>query len=385
MTNEEFMKQVKSFEKKLEKNTFIKSNSVEMVTLDSPQMNFALGGGVVLGHVHNLRGPESAGKTSVATYICGQLQKKVPLMSLNGEEPNPDKNKVLYLDFERTFRHDHAADLGMLVDPEHLIHVRPSNMEEGFMLAEEFIKSDLLCAVVFDSDAMAPTRTQAVDEYGKADFGAGAKSMTAGLKKLCVHLDRYLTPMFIISQERANMNPMGHLPGDTACHMTKFASSTRGRITCLEKIGTEGIILRYRNMKNKDGIPWRDAVMKLYFDGGFRTDEEYVDFLVSLEIVKSGGAWITVPAEIAKDGVEFKLNGKKKLEEYCRQPENREWYEKMQDRVNRLLKGETILDANNTELKDEDDGLTDDQVALKIAAEKAMTGEDLASQALGEE
>ena len=48
------------------------------ILLDSPQLNWALGGSLVIGRIYNFFGPFSGGKSSIAFYIASQLQKKMP-------------------------------------------------------------------------------------------------------------------------------------------------------------------------------------------------------------------------------------------------------------------------------------------------------------------
>jgi len=132
------------------------SGIIHRFFLDSPQLNFLFGGGFPEGRVIQLHGPESSGKSTLATYIGGQIQKRA------------EKNVVIYVDFERSFEKDYAANLGLDLDPEKLIFLRPENGEEGFTVVEELIRSDEIGLVIWDSDTTTPTRSQLGDEYGKA-------------------------------------------------------------------------------------------------------------------------------------------------------------------------------------------------------------------------
>ena len=66
--------------------------AVKKLQLDSPSLNFIFGGGFPLGRICMLHGPESGGKSTLATYIAAQIQQKYE-----------GHNTVLYLDFENTF------------------------------------------------------------------------------------------------------------------------------------------------------------------------------------------------------------------------------------------------------------------------------------------
>lgn len=167
-----------------------------------------------------------------------------------------------------------------------------------------------------------------------------------------------------------------HLPSVTGGYAIKFSATTRNRVTKLENItiGGEivGIKMRVRNYKNKAGIPYRDAEMNLYFDGGFKSDDEYVDFIIRFEIFKQGGAWFTCE----RWGEPIKLNGKAKVLEWLKS--NPEKYEELKQEVtNRLLGFSKELDSNNI-----DPVTTEDGKMQEDSDEEKSYVESLASQAL---
>lgn len=193
----EFNKTMAALTKKFGEKTVIanvaEANLTKSVLFDGPLLNYVLGGKFVTGRIMQLFGPESSGKSTISTYIGGQLQKKCP-----------DQPFVVYLDYERTFDPAFAQRLGLNIDENHFKLFQPDVMEDGFEIAEELIKTGLVNLVIFDSEAAAPTRKQADSEYGQADFGIAALQMTKGLKKLNIQLAKYNTSMIIISQERDN-------------------------------------------------------------------------------------------------------------------------------------------------------------------------------------
>jgi RecA/RadA recombinase len=176
-------------------------------------------------------------------------------------------------------------------------------------------------------------------------FGGSARAMSEGLRKLNIILSNYDTSLLVISQERASMSAMAHLPSTTGGFALPFYSSFRARVTKIDTIknkdDTIGQKIRVRNYKSKIGVPFRDAQMNLYFQGGFNPEEEYVGFLIDLGIVQASGAWINAP----EYGIH--VNGRAKLQEWLN--EHPEEYEKLKQRVNDALKGETVLDTNNVD------------------------------------
>lgn len=134
------------------------SGIIERFFLESPQLNFLFGGGYPIGRITQLHGPESGGKSTLATYIGGEVQRK----------RKDEHNVVVYVDFERTFETTFAQKLGLQTDPDHLIFLRPENGEEAFEITQELVRTNNIGLVIWDSDTTTPSAAQINDEYGKA-------------------------------------------------------------------------------------------------------------------------------------------------------------------------------------------------------------------------
>jgi recombination protein RecA len=261
------------------------SGIVKRIVLDSPSLNYSFGGGFPLGRIINFFGPESGGKSTLATIIGSEIQRAIW-----------DQQIVLYVDFERTFEIGFAQKLGLDISPEKFIFVRPDDGEEGFEIVESLVRTKKIGLVIWDSIPTTPTRAAMTDDYGKATFGGIARLLSSGLCKLNPILSKNDTSAIFIDQVRANMH-VGPGPDEKATggYAIKFYSSLRYRIskidTILKSNETVGLNIRAANKKNKVGYPFRDAEMKLYFDRGLDTDFEYSDFLVKLGIVEKSGGW----------------------------------------------------------------------------------------------
>jgi recombination protein RecA len=306
---------------------------IKRIFLSSPQLNFLFGGGWARGRIFQLHGPESSGKSTLSTYIAGEIQKQA------------EHKVVIYVDFERTFDVNFARRLGLKSDPDHFIFLRPENGEEGFTMLEELIRSNEIGLIIWDSDATTPSRSQMADEYGKASFGGSAKVFSDGLRKFNPLLDKFGASMIIISQERASMSSYGADFKPTGGYAIKFYATNRSRVTRIDTIkekGVEvGINIKVKNGKNKAGVPFREAFLTLMFDTGFDVDKEYIDFLVSLGIVEQAGAWFNN----AEYGIHLK--GREALQEWL--TSHPKEYTEIKLKVNEALTGATVLDANNTE------------------------------------
>jgi recombination protein RecA len=281
----------------------------QKILFDSPRLTY-LFSGFTLGRITQTYGPSSAGKSTLVTYMAGQLQKKVP-------ELHPGKQIVLYIDFERTFDPNFATRLGLLVDDEYFKLLHSNSAEEAFIIVEDLIKTEAVCAVILDSDAAMPTKAMTENSPGTANFGGGARFFSEELRRLNVLLSNYHCSFFNISQERANMAYGAKLPSVTGGNAIQYFSTVRNRVTRLEtltKLGEPaGIKIRVRNYKNKNPgcTPWRDAEMDLYFDGGFDSTSEYVDLIKEFNLVTVGGG-----GNFSSDEFNFKCRGFETFKEY---------------------------------------------------------------------
>ncbi len=298
---------------------------INKISFDSPQLTY-LFNGFSYDRVHQLQGPESSGKSSIATYIAGQLQKKLPLI-------HKGKQIVIYIDFERTFDPEFAQNLGLNLDEDYFMILRPDDMESSFEMVDDLIRTEAVACIIFDSDASAPTKSQNESEYGKASFGRRAAVLSDSLARLNILASNYKTAWIHISQERASMNSYGADFSATGGYAIKFFASTRNRITKSETLledGKEvGIKIRVRNYKNKAGQPWKDAELNLYFNGGFNSELEYVDFLKEFNLITVAGSFFS------SEEFGFKVHGKAKLIEWLK--ENPETYEILKKRVDDIL------------------------------------------------
>lgn len=315
------------------------SGVISRYFLDSPQLNFLFGGGFPEGRIIQFHGPESSGKSTLATYIGGQVQKR------------EEKNVVVYVDFERTFEKEYARNLGLDLDPAKFIFLRPENGEEAFQIVEDLIRTNEVGLVIWDSDTTTATRSQIGDEYGKANFGGVAKLLSEALRKFNPILEKFKTSFIMISQERDNI---GALYGPdykvTGGRAIKFYASNRSRITRIGYVKEKGVVtgieMRVKNGKNKAGIPYRQAELTLMFDGGFDTEKEYMDFIVLLGIVEQKGAYFR------SSKYDFNLQGRAKLQEWL--DSHPKEYEEIKKQINQLLCGETVLDEDNEEPVEDD-------------------------------
>lgn len=337
---------------------------VPRIKLSSPRLNYLYGGGLAVGRIHRLIGPESGGKSTVATLMGVDVQHQ------------KDHNVVVYLDFERSFDPEHAKDLGLDVtdaatDPNgKFIWLKPDNIEDSAAALEELLKTNMIGLVIFDSEAQAAPRGVIEGEFNKADFGSQAKA----LKNFCVRftplLDNYGAAMIVISQERANMQMMSHAITFTGGYALKYAASTLFRVRRVEyltdaKGNSVGIHMFVKNMKNKTGVPNRECDLDLYFDGGLDSTGEYIDFVKDLAgesaaldelMIYSGGYYKSKKWNLS-------LHGKNAFVDWTKDPANAEKFNEIKTAIDNLLAGTLSTDDTTNKSEAEiDEALADEQL-----------------------
>ena len=111
---------------------------LDSISTGSIGLDIALGiGGVPKGRVVEIYGPESSGKTTLATHIIAEAQKKGGIAAI--------------IDAEHAFDKYYAQKLG--VDVENLLISQPDNGEQALEIADNLIRSGAIDEIVIDSVA----------------------------------------------------------------------------------------------------------------------------------------------------------------------------------------------------------------------------------------
>ena len=175
------------------------AGAIDWLTLDSPDLNYVFGGGYPKGRIVTLQGPESGGKTALANYIGGQIQK---------QKDSP--NVVAFVDMEHTFLEKYANVVGLDTSPDKFIFIRPKHGEEGFEIIRDLVETGEIGMFIWDSVASTPSAKALGKEVGSATFGGTAAVMAEGLKVVNPLLSRYGVSTIFVNQVRAKI---GGMPG----------------------------------------------------------------------------------------------------------------------------------------------------------------------------
>ena len=252
-----------------------------VISTGSIGLDVALGiGGLPRGRVVEIYGPESSGKTTIATHVIAEAQKKGGMCA--------------FIDAEHAFDSSYAKKLG--VDVDNLLISQPDYGEQALEIADRLILSGALDVVVIDSVAALVPKSELEGEMGDSKMGLHARLMSQALRKLTATISKTNTICIFINQMREKIGVMfGNPETTTGGNALKFYASIRMDIRQRDKIMRDGNIIGHTRVvkvvKNKLAPPFKEASFDMIYPFGIDKESSILDAAIQQGIVEKSGAW----------------------------------------------------------------------------------------------
>ncbi|MDP2634027.1 MULTISPECIES: recombinase RecA [unclassified Pseudoalteromonas] len=258
-----------------------KALDIEAVSTGSLGIDIALGiGGLPMGRIVEVYGPESSGKTTLTLQVIAQAQK--------------EGKTCAFVDAEHALDPVYAQKLGVNIDD--LLVSQPDTGEQALEICDMLVRSSAVDVVIVDSVAALTPKAEIEGDMGDSHMGLQARLMSQALRKLTGNIKRSNTLCIFINQIRMKIGVMfGNPETTTGGNALKFYASVRLDIRRIgsvkegdEVVGNE---TRVKVVKNKVAPPFKQAEFIIMYGEGISKHGELIDLGVKHKIVEKAGAW----------------------------------------------------------------------------------------------
>ncbi|MCZ4339742.1 recombinase RecA [Shewanella colwelliana] len=299
---------------------------IETISTGSLGLDAALGaGGLPLGRIVEIYGPESSGKTTLTLEVIAAAQRQGKVCA--------------FIDAEHALDPIYARNLG--VDIDNLLCSQPDTGEQALEICDSLTRSGAVDVIIVDSVAALTPKAEIEGEIGDSHMGLAARMMSQAMRKLAGNLKHSNTLLIFINQIRVKIGVMfGNPETTTGGNALKFYASVRldirrtGAIKVKEEVvGNE---TRVKVVKNKIAAPFKQAEFQIMYGQGINRTGELIELAVINQIIEKAGAWYSYQGE--KIG-----QGKSNVQQYL--SEHPEINQRITDQVLALIKPQKGQDA----------------------------------------
>lgn len=256
----------------------------DVISTGSLALDDALGiGGLPLGRIAEIYGPESSGKTTLALHLIAAAQQRGLTCA--------------FIDAEHALDIEYASNLGVQVDD--LLVSQPSYGEQALRVCDTLVNSGSVQVIVVDSVAALTPKAELEGEIGDSHVGLQPRMMSQALRMLkgAVNLNHVL--LVFINQVRMKIGVMFGSPETTpGGRALRFYASIRLDVRRIGS-GKQGDVAvsnktRVKVGKNKCAPPFRVAEFEIEFGKGIALAGEVLDRAVETGAVVKAGSWFSL-------------------------------------------------------------------------------------------
>lgn len=334
---------------------------IESISTGSLGLDLALGiGGLPMGRIVEIYGPESSGKTTLTLSTIAQAQKA--------------GKTCAFIDAEHALDPIYARKLG--VNTDELLISQPDNGEQALEICDALVRSGAVDVIIVDSVAALTPKAEIEGDMGDSHMGLQARLMSQALRKLTANIKNTNCLVVFINQIRMKIGVMfGNPETTTGGNALKFYSSVRLDIrrAGVVKNGDEiiGNQTKVKVVKNKVAPPFREVQFDIMYGEGISRMSELLILAEAHGFIKKSGAWFSFDGEKIGQG---KNNAIKWLSD------NSEITVKLEQDIRELLANnpekalilETSKKSKNKKDKDDEIEFDDNDVENDVFSEEEL-------------
>jgi recombination protein RecA len=236
-------------------------------------------GGMPKGRIIDVYGAPSSGKSTLAMFLAGNVQR-------NG-------GKTAWLDAEFCFASNYATKVG--INTKDLLLFQPESAEQAIDITLKLVESGEVSLIVIDSTAALVPETELEGEIRDSQVALQARILSKGLRMITGIASKSKTTIIFISQVRDKIGYfVGPTTDSTGGKALKFYSSVRLKVDKVKshkdsKDVVVGNRLKIEASKNKVGLPFRSCEIDLYFEKGIDVVGDIFDVAVANGIISKEG------------------------------------------------------------------------------------------------
>jgi len=271
-------------------------NKIKTVSTGSLSLDLALGrGGMALGRVYEVFGPNSSGKSTLGVHVVIQAQRR--------------GLKCAYLDAEQAVDPKLFENYG--VDSAKLDFVQAYGGEPNLDILEQLVKTGQYSVIVIDSVSALIPMAEAKADIDKDHIALQARLMSKALRKITPLAAANETLLIFVNQLRMKVGAYGNPETTTGGESLGFWAtgriSIRGPEAKSRRLADDagdvyGHIAVHEIAKNKLGEPFKKANLNLIYSKGYDFYSEVLEMAVSLDIIEKAGSWFKRDGENLAQG-----------------------------------------------------------------------------------
>jgi recombination protein RecA len=249
-------------------------------------------GGLPLGRVVEIYGPESSGKSTISLSVVAQAQK----MGL----------KCAYIDAEHALDPTYMDALGVNLDD--LLLAQPDYGEQALEIADKLIRTGEVGVIVIDSVAALVPKAELEGDMESNQMGLQARMMAKATRKIVALAAEHKCLVIFINQLRMKIGIMFGNPETTpGGRALPYAASVRIDVRKKEDLKDKsgesiGIKVKAKVIKNKMAPPLKVTEFDIYYGKGVDNFGCLLDVCMSKGIFSQRGAWVYYNGESYSQG-----------------------------------------------------------------------------------